>query len=272
MIIPNIFVTLPPHKVSDMKNCNKYGLTALVLTVLIVAACGSKKESGKTENGDLISMEPILPGDSTIYGLACDGCNDTILVFLPRQGGDPDTFNILNASKNHQVFGRPMIGDLVGVLTNRENQKVADKVINIEQLKGKWCYMVEPKLREIAGMPQSRLHGEQREEMDSILRELLQPHEFGVEIKGDYTARPIGMVRSMTSDEESPVVYPPLKRYREWRIFNGRLILSEAERDSLGNTIVTNSDTAQLVLLHRDTLVLRFNEGEQGYYRKADPL
>jgi hypothetical protein len=243
---------------------------ALMLTMLIVAACSSKKDSGKTEEGDLISVEPSQPGDSTVYGLACDGCNDTILVFLPRQGGDPDTFNILNASKSRQVFGRPMIGDLVAVLTNRENPKVADMVINIEQLKGKWCYMVEPKLREIAGMPLSRLQGEQREEMDSMLREMLQPREFGVEIKSDYTARPIGMIRSMTSDEESPVVYPPLKRYREWRIFNGRLILSEGARDSLGNITVTNTDTAQLVLLHRDTLVLRFNEGEQGYYRKVE--
>ncbi len=255
-----------------MKNCNKYGLMALMLTMLIVAACSSKKDSGKTEEGDLISVEPSQPGDSTVYGLACDGCNDTILVFLPRQGGDPDTFNILNASKSRQVFGRPMIGDLVAVLTNRENPKVADMVINIEQLKGKWCYMVEPKLREIAGMPLSRLQGEQREEMDSMLREMLQPREFGVEIKSDYTARPIGMIRSMTSDEESPVVYPPLKRYREWRIFNGRLILSEGARDSLGNITVTNTDTAQLVLLHRDTLVLRFEEGVQGYYRKVDPL
>jgi hypothetical protein len=243
---------------------------AVVLAALLTTACSSKTESRPTEETDLISMEPAMLGDSTVYGLACDGCNDTILVFLPRQGGDPDTFNILNASKNHQVFGRPMIGDLVGVLTNRENQKVADKVINIEQLKGKWCYMVEPKLREIAGMPLSRLQGEQREEMDSMLREMLQPREFGVEIKSDYTARPIGMIRSMTSDEESPVVYPPLKRYREWRIFNGRLILSEGARDSLGNITVTNTDTAQLVLLHRDTLVLRFNEGEQGYYRKVE--
>ena len=243
---------------------------AVVVAALLTTACSSKTESRPTEETDLISMEPAMPGDSTVYGLACDGCNDTILVFLPRQGGDPDTFNILNASKNHQVFGRPMIGDLVGVLTNRENQKVADKVINIEQLKGKWCYMVEPKLREIAGMPLSRLQGEQREEMDSMLREMLQPREFGFEIKSDYTARPIGMIRSMTSDEESPVVYPPLKRYREWRIFNGRFILSEGARDSLGNITVTNTDTAQLVLLHRDTLVLRFNEGEQGYYRKVE--
>ena len=253
-----------------MKIHDRLAAMAVVVAALLTTACSSKTESRPTEETDLISMEPAMPGDSTVYGLACDGCNDTILVFLPRQGGDPDTFNILNASKNHQVFGRPMIGDLVGVLTNRENQKVADKVINIEQLKGKWCYMVEPKLREIAGMPLSRLQGEQREEMDSMLREMLQPREFGVEIKSDYTARPIGMIRSMTSDEESPVVYPPLKRYREWRIFNGRLILSEGARDSLGNITVTNTDTAQLVLLHRDTLVLRFNEGEQGYYRKVE--
>ena len=46
--------------------------------------------------------------------------------------------------------------------------------------------------------------------------------------------------------------------------------MSEGARDSLGNITVTNTDTAQLVLLHRDTLVLRFNEGEQGYYRKVE--
>lgn len=251
-----------------MKKFNKYGLAALMLTMLTMAACGGKNESSKTEAGDLISMEPNQPGDSTIYGLACDGCNDTILVFLSRQGTDLDTFDILNASKSHQVFGRPMIGDLVAVVANPENPKVADMVINMEQLKGKWCYIVKPKLREVAGMSLSRLTDEQREELDSVLRELLQPREFGLEIKNDFTARPVGMIRSRTSDEESPVVYPPLKRYCEWRIYNGRLILSEGQRDTTGMVVVTGSDTAQFVMMRRDTLVLRFDDGsEQGYYR-----
>ena len=103
-----------------------------------------------------------------------------------------------------------------------------------------------------------------------MFKELMQPREYGVEIKSEHIARPIGITRTMTSDEESPVVFPPLKRYREWRIFNGRLILNETTRDTLGTVTVTNSDTATFVLLRRDTLVLRFNDGEQGFYRRNE--
>ena len=146
--------------------------------------------------------------------------------------------------------------------------EVADLVVDIEQLRGEWCYMVQPKLRERAGFNQATLKREMTPEQDSLLQQLLQPREYGVEIKSGYTAQPIGAVRSMTSDEESPVEYPPLKRYREWRIFNGRLILSETSRDTLGNTTVTNSDTATFVLLRRDSLVLRIGDEERGYYRR----
>ena len=72
--------------------------------VLSATTCSTKKGGGEADK--VISTEQNMPGDSTVYGLACDGCNDTILVFLPRTGGDPDTFNILGASKQHQVFGR----------------------------------------------------------------------------------------------------------------------------------------------------------------------
>lgn len=241
----------------------------IAAAALLMAACGSRKEGTLTAEDDgPISMEQNMPGDSTVYGLACDGCNDTILVFLSRTDGDPDTFNILNASKAHQVFGHPMIGDKLAIMVNSENPKVADLVVDIEQLRGEWCYMVQPKLRERAGFNQATLKREMTPELDSVLQQLLQPREYGVEIKSGYTAQPIGAVRSMTSDEESPVEYPPLKRYREWRIFNGRLILSETSRDTLGNTTVTNSDTATFVLLRRDSLVLRIGDEERGYYRR----
>ena len=244
-------------------------IAAIVTAVVLTAACSTKgtKNTGE-ENSDAISMEQNMPGDSTVYGLACDGCNDTILVFLPRSGGDPDTFNILNASKQRQVMGWPMIGDKIAVVVNRENPKVADLVIDMEQLKGEWCYMVEPELRQVAGMSQAARQKQLKEESDSMFRELMQPREYGMEIKSGYICRPIGMVRNMTSDEESPVVYPPLKRYREWRLFNGKLLLSESTRDSTGNATVTNIDTAQFVMMRRDTLVLRFSDGEQGYYRR----
>lgn len=246
-------------------------LTAIIATAtLLTAACGSKKDKRAAEDAGIISDEQNVPGDSTIYGLACDGCNDTILVFLPRSGGDPDTFNILTASKQKQVFGHPMIGDKMAVVVNRENPKVADMVIDMEEMKGKWCYMVQPRLRQRAGMNATAHQQMLKEEDDSLFRKLMQPREYGFEIKSGYTARPIGMTHTMTSDEESPVEYPPLKRYREWRLYNGQLILSETRRDTTGNVIVTSSDTAQFVLMRRDTLVLRFANGEeQGYYRRS---
>ena len=241
----------------------------VVGTMLLAGACGGKQESKSAgeENDTVISMEQNLPGDSMVYGLACDGCSDTLLIFLPRTGGDPDTFNILEAVRNRQIFGRPKIGDKVALIRNHENPQVADLVINLERLKGEWCYMVTPKLRERVGGGKETIPKEKKPEMDSILRQLLQPKEFGIEIKGENIARPIG-ISYAKADDNSPVVFPPMKRYREWHLMNGRLILSETERDSLGNATVTNNDTATFVMLHRDTLVLRFNDKEQGYYRK----
>jgi hypothetical protein len=160
-----------------------------------------------------------------------------------------------------------MIGDKMAVVASDADPRVADLVIDMEELKGEWCYLVKPALRARAGLSQAALHQELKE--DTVIQKLMEPREYGFEIKSDYVARPIGLTRNMTSDEESPVVFPPLKRYRQWRIFNGQLILSETSRDTTGVVSVTNSDTARFVLMRRDTLVLRFADGsEQGYYRK----
>lgn len=241
-------------------------LLYLALVLATAAACG-KRSVAPIEAEQAISTETNVEGDSTIYGLACDGCTDTILVFLPRTGGDPDTFDILNASRQHHVFGHPMIGDRMAVVVNRENPKVADIVIDMEQFNGEWCYQVMPRLKERADLTAAM-----KKEMlaDSAIQQMMQPREYGFQIKSDYTARPIGQnYRTMSSDEETPVEYPELKRYREWRIYNGRLILNETMRDSLGNQVVSSSDTADFVLMRRDTLVLRFTDGERGYYRKV---
>ncbi len=240
------------------------------LAVLLMMACGHSKFNSETAVNDSISTEQNLPGDSTVYGLACDGCNDTILVFLSRKGGDPDTFNILNASRHHHVIGRPKIGDKLAIVVNRQDSCVADLVIDLEELKGQWCYMVQPKPRRQAGMPAMPKKHKDTEE-DSLFRKMMEPREYGVELKSDYIARPIGMVYAMTSDEEAPVVFPPLKKYREWHIFNGQLVLHETARDTSGTVSITNSDTAQFVMLRRDTLVLQFPDGsQQGYYRKTE--
>lgn len=237
--------------------------------VLLAVACGDNKRSA--EKGSIgISTEQNLPGDSTVYGLACDGCNDTILVFLALLGEDPDTFNILEASRNHQVFGRPTVGDKMAVVMNPEDVKVADKVINLQNLKGEWCYMVTPTLRERAGMNKDSLR-RIKPDADSVLRKILAPREFGMEFKSDYSCRPIGLSRDLT-DENSPALFPPLKRYREWRIFNGRLLLTKASRGEAEGEEKSTPDTADFVMMHRDTLVLRFGDGEQGYYRRNSPI
>lgn len=52
-----------------------------------------------------ISMSKPAKGDKAIYGLACMGCTDSVVIMLPNQGGDPVKYNILEANRNRQVFG-----------------------------------------------------------------------------------------------------------------------------------------------------------------------
>ena len=114
-------------------------------TIIILAAAamllGACHSGTQTEKNSAVYNETVtLEGDSTVYGLACDGCTDSLLVYLPFSGGDPDTIDILNARIQRKVFGRPEVGDEVAFVLNASNKKVADLVININRLKGSWCY------------------------------------------------------------------------------------------------------------------------------------
>ena len=246
----------------------KYWVMAVVAATLLTAACGTKER--KMTDAEVAKTEKTLPGDSMLYGLVCNGSNDSILVFLPLTGEDPDTFDILEAWKEMKVFGRLMAGDNVAVMLNPEDKKIADLVVDLDKLKGEWCYLVKPQLRHHANFNPATLQPEIKEKMDSILEQMLQPQEYGVEIRSEHIARPIGMNHNSNSDKKEPVVFPPQKRYRMWYLFNGRLLLSETSRDSAGVSTVTNTDTAEIVLMRRDTLVLRFSDGEEkGYYRRG---
>ena len=232
-------------------------LLFIALTMLI-AACGSKHPKDKPTNA--ISMHENMPGDSALYGLACDGCTDSILVFLPYSGGNPDTFDIINARQEHRVFGRPHIGDALAVILNPENHNEAFCIINMGTLEGEWCYMVKPTLHTIDGkMPPIP---------DSIMKKIMAPVEYCLKLKADNTAQATGYRRN-TNRNQSPAVYPDIHRYTEWRLFNGRLILHAdtiAGFTQEGEVPVT--DTADIVVLRRDTLILRFGDKEQSYYRK----
>ena len=251
-----------------MKSKDKHRilLGAIVSAIMLTVACGTKEK--KTTGGEAVGVRQSLPGDSMVYGLVCDGCNDTILVLLQLTGEDPDTFDILNAWKDMKVFGRLTVGDKLAVMPNADDKKVADIVIDLDKLKGEWCYMVKPQVRRRAGFDSTAaLQPEIKEKIDSMLKQMMQPREYGMEIKSESIVQPIG---ARTQEEDGPVVFPPQKRYREWHLFNGLLLLSETQRDTAGVSTVTNTDTAQFVMLRRDTLVLRFSDGtEQGYYRRT---
>jgi hypothetical protein len=252
-------------------------LFPILLTVLTMVACGGQ-QTETTVTAEAIIDDSVENSDSAIYGLVCDGTNDTLLVVLTDISADPDTFNILDVSRRHNVYGRLLIGDRVAVVltengaqeTESRDRRV-ERVVDIDQLKAMWAYLVTPTLRQRADVSK-KMEKEFLERVPaSLLQRLLQPREYGFELKNDGAARPIGMVhRGNTSDQQSPVVYPELKRYREWALSNGRLVLSETRMDSLGQRQVINSDTADLVLLMRDSLVLRFADGEQSYYRKTE--
>lgn len=236
----------------------------LVVISMIAFACGHKADS--TEQ-TMTTASTCIEGDSTIYGLACDGCNDTVVVFLrsPYNGSDPDTLNILDATRHHRVFGRPLIGDQLAIIRNAADTTIADLLIVTEDLQAQWCYRVLPTLRERADMEGVRT----AELPDSVKALLSVEREYGFQLKNEGVAFPIGMgYRAATTDEEEEVVYPELTRYFEWHIYNGQLVLESSMTDSLKQRHITVSDTAEITMLSPDTLVLRFSDHEQGYYKR----
>lgn len=237
-----------------------------IACMALTTACGGQKPEQKAPTQSITTTET---DPSTTYGLACDGCNDTIAVVLRDIDAAPDTFNILDAMRQRKVFGRPQIGDKLALVLNADDSTKADIVIDLEVLKGTWCYEVMPTLRRRPGMTEAQAKQMMEHMPDSLKEEMMEPREYGFTIKADNEMTPIGTAyRGQTSDEKGPFEYPKLKRYRQWRLVAGRLILTETRHDSLGNVTPTSSDTADLIRLHRDTLVLRFAEGDQKYYRK----
>ena len=243
--------------------------------IIMLAACGYSDNKNREDQtpGDSLNQEPIakqLEGDSTLYGLACEGSNDSIIVILPSINSDPDTIDILDARINRRVFGRPDIGDEVAITMNPERKGVADIVINIDRLKGEWSYQVLPRLRRRSGAAADSAVQLPPDFPDSLRRKWFQPREYGFELRRDNTARPIGMPRREAERQPGPVEYPTLKHYRQWHVYNGHLLLSETRRDTLGHQQVISTDTADIVFMRRDTLLLRFSDHEQGYHRKTN--
>jgi hypothetical protein len=246
--------------------------------VALMAAC-VQKESEKplpepTSEGKL-NREQLLEGDSTIYGLACEGCNDSVVILLPGDGSDPVTYNIIDAHRHNRVMGRLKVGDWIGLMRNPTDSTVADFVLNLDELKGTWCYVVMPKWRDATNMtPQAQAILEESMP-DSVKEEFFVPREYGFSLKRQWTAQSVGYVRKSPLEDQSPVVYPRLLYFTEWHILNCRLVMTSREYQKKDDSEEMElagyrNDTCDVVFLSGDSLVLASDGESRGYYRRTN--
>lgn len=246
--------------------------------VALMAAC-VQKETEKplpdpTSEGKL-NREQLLEGDSTIYGLACEGCNDSVVILLPGDGSDPVTYNIIDAHRHNRVMGRLKVGDWIGLMRNPTDSTAADFVLNLDELKGTWCYVVMPKWRDATNMtPQAQAILEESMP-DSVKKEFFVPREYGFSLKRQWTAQSVGYVRKSPLEDQSPVVYPRLLYFTEWHILNCRLVMTSREYQKKDDSEEMElagyrNDTCDVVFLSGDSLVLASDGESRGYYRRTN--
>lgn len=234
-----------------------------IILALLLAACGQQQKEAP-------AVLPVAASDdTTIYGLVCDGSNDTIIIYLrePYDGSDPDTLDILEASKQQQVFGTLRVGDRVAIRRDSADAHKASQIIVTQDLLGQWCYREKPTLK-----PKASMNSQDSLQLPDSLQQLLNTQlEYGFTLKIDSVAQPIWPRNiSIRANEDSPIRFHQPKRYRLWAISDGQLLLTETSLDSLGNHVPIATDTVSLVLLTADSLVLRYNDGDHGFYRKSE--
>lgn len=247
-------------------------LCAIICATAFIMGCGNK---GERQTNNKQAKVQRLDGDSTIYGLACEGCSDSVVVLLPEDGSDPVTYNIINAKRKGNVLGKLQIGDRIGVVTNKNNRHVADIVVDIDRLEGIWCYIVMPKLRDHQNMSK-KLQARMMENMSDSLKEtFLIPREYGFYLKREWEAQSVGYVAEVNSlADESPVVYPELGYFTNWHLWNGKFIMVSGTpkigKDGQYNVTNLKHDTCSIDYLDADSLVLSDADGSRSYYRKND--
>ena len=187
-------------------------ILTLALAATTLAACHRGKKPPRMDNSKLaISLSKPAKGDRAIYGLACLGCSDTALVLLPNGGGDPVRYNILDATRNHQVFGDIEVGDWVCVMPceEKDEKNRADMVIDLDQLKATWTYPVMPKLRDVSHLSKRQQARILANMPDSIVDTYMVPRQYGFTLKRMSEAMAVGRVMiNKDVDDDSPVEYP----------------------------------------------------------------
>ncbi len=243
---------------------------------LAMLSCHHGPKPQRVKTNLPISMSKPAKGDKAIYGLACMGCSDTAVVLLPNGGGDPIRYNILDATRNHQVFGDIEIGDWICVMpcTDKDDKNGADMVIDLDKLKATWTYPVMPHLRDVTHLSKRQQARILANMPDSIVETYMIPRDYGFTLKRMSEARSIGFVMANSSvEDDSPVEYPEVPQYTEWHAYNGKLILVKG-RYEFNNVVfnkTTTYDTLSFVYMKDDSLALRDSRGNiQSYHRKAN--
>ena len=147
-------------------------------------------------------------------------------------------------------------------------------VINLDELKGTWCYVVMPKMRDYDKLSPKLQKRLMRDMPDSVKKTYLIPREYGFSLKRQWTAQSVGYVKENTL-EESPVVYPKLGYFTAWHIWNGKLVMTSGTPDlsskSKEITIMNiRQDTCDIDYLDDDSLVLSSDGESRSYYRNSD--
>ena len=246
----------------------KFTLFILFIAAILCTSCNNHSQPTE-EKQSTVGTSTSIEGDSTLYGLACHGCTDSVLIFLPGKGGDPVAYNILQANTQGRVIGRPQVGDWVAVIVNGEDSLKADMVIDLAQLKGTWVQVVRPTLRERLVIEGGNVPHEPDD--STLIQKLMRSVEMGFSLKRHYSAQAIGRRYGLSSTENSPVIYPVPRNYTGWHVINGQLVLT-VEEQSADTTAVpkTENDTASFVMMLKDSLVLKFGDEVKHYYRRHE--
>lgn len=220
-------------------------------------------------------LTTTMKGDKTVYGLACEGCNDTVIVLLPLDNSDPVTYNILDATRAGNIRGKVSIGDRLALVLDPNDKKKATLVIDMEDLMGIWCYIVMPKLKDFTNMSNREQARKLAAMPDSLKQTYYIPREYGFWVKQNWMAQSVGYIREDPSvADESPVVYPALGYFTAWHIWNGKFIIVSGtpKEDSKGNMTVANlhNDTCDITYLDGDSLVLTSDGASRSYYKKKN--
>ncbi len=247
-------------------NTMKKTFSIIAIIAVIVACSSQQKETIKEER---ISAQKVLEGDSTRYGLACEGCTDSVLIFLPHTANRLDTFDIILARQQHRIFGRPRIGDEVAITVNAQDTTEVITLINLDEMRDQWSYKVMPKLKKRNDMTTKMQQRLLERVPDSIKQQWMQPREYKLHLRNDHTAMIYGSrMRNSSEDDMKPVEYPRVRHYTEWYLHNGKLIL---KADTLSGFSTPEdkpvTDTVIIKLLRKDSMVLQFPDHEQSYYR-----